>query len=131
MTSKYIFDTIKQYLPELTSGATTYIFPQTLPEGLKPPKFITYTLLRSPQTFGLSSQTYQISIFAKTYSDIETLSLKVQGLFAHKVFSTAGDPIATNSGQIVELPFDRESGYFMRAVDITINTKKQIENYLQ
>lgn len=131
MISKYIFDTIKAYLPELTIGATTHIFPLTLPEGIKPSKFITYSLLRSSQTYGLNSATYQISIFAKVYSDIETLSAKVQGLFAHKVFATLGDPIATNSGQIVELPFDRESGYYMRAVDITINTKKEIENYLQ
>ena len=129
--NKYIFETIKNYIPELTDGSITHVYPFTVPEGIIVESAVTYNLLNSPQTFGKVTARYQLTCFSKTASKAQEIATKLQGLFAHKIFATVGDPLATNSGSVIGFPYDRESGYFMFAVDITINTQKELSNYLQ
>ena len=129
--NEYIFTTIKNAIPPLTVGGITHIYPLTLPEGNNPDTFVTYNLLRNSQSFGICNAIYQLSVFSKDFTACNNLALELLGLFAHKTYLGSGDPVQTNSGQVVALPFDRESGYYSFAVDIIIISKKPIENYLQ
>lgn len=122
MIAEYIFKTIKDNIPVIHDGSLYHVYPSTVPDGIEFDTAIIYTKLMGINRFSQIGTDIQLSCVSKTYAGAEQLSLDIVNLFRNKLYQAEGDVIFTGVKAITDLPFDRDSEYYMVAVTIYVKT---------
>ena len=126
----FIFDQIKNTVPALTSGSITAVYPQVLPKGSPVNLAVIYNQINSGFTFNTITATFQLTCVSTSYTECANLALTLATLFSNKVFMTVGDPVSSNTLEIIELPYDNIQKVYTQSVTIVVKSRKHIEQYL-